>query len=266
MTIFDLDQQLLRCYFRFEAYERERLRLQRIWHPETFSWAKKGKPPMMTETKRIREEELARIGQGEPCYQEMLSCENGEKARLIELAEGHPLWYHFERIKGLGLRLCGSFVAAGGDIRRPCTVSAFWRGMGLDVLNADLTTDKGTLLIAAGGVPRRIRGSGDIERKIPALPHVTRIGEQIRQQINRGDRKLHWWYEHFKEREPLEKKPLYRHKSALRLTQKVLYACLWREWRRANDLPAPDPYAFAILKHDTGHMVRIHNFYEDGKE
>ena len=97
------------------------------------------------------------------------------------------------------------------------------------------------------------------------MPHVTKIGEQIRQQINRSSGgKLRAVYDRFRaeedERFP-DKVKLFRFKSALRKTQKVLYACLWREWRLAYGLPAPDPYAFGILKHDNGSMIRIEDLY-----
>lgn len=246
------DEQLQRLYFRLEELQRQRLWLQRVWHPETFTWAKRGAPPPMTETKRIRQAELAKLGFGEPRYQELVGEEAATKAELEREAQEHPLWPHFERIKGLGPYLCGAFVAAGGDVERAPTVSAFWKGMGLD-------------LLPDGTVPRRIRGRKDIARKIPCLPHVSRVGEQIRQQLLRSNGRLKTVYD--AQRAALtaahpERPKIRLHKSALRNTQKLFYACCWREWRLARGLDVPEPYAFAILQH-AGRPLRMTDFYDE---
>lgn len=250
-----LDEQLLRAYFRMEEAQRQRTWMERIWHPEKINWIKRGAPPPMTRTKEIRREELEHLGFGEAHYQRMRDTEDTTKAELERLASTHPLWEHFRLIRGLGLYLCGAYVAAVGDIERAPTVSAHWKGMGLDVL-------------PDGSVPRRIRGLKKVERRVPAMPHVTRVGEQIREQIKRGGAtaKLYQWYRKFRVeidgRKP-DRAKMFNMKHSLRLTQKILYACLWREHRLAWGLDAPDPYAFAILKHADGNLIRIQDFYQD---
>lgn len=261
-----LDELITRSFFRLEELQVKRLWMERIWHPEKMKWTKRGAPPPMTPVKLMRQEELARIGFGEEFYQRMATMEQEETSELKELASTHPLAVHFERIRGLSILFCGKFVAVGGDIERCPTVSSFWKGMGLDVLPQGLVTEGGKVLLPPGAVPRRIRGSVQVERKVPALPHVTRIGEQIRNQILRSGGRLKEWYDYFKEREPVDKVKMFRHKSALRLTQKLLYAGLWSEWRKAYSLPAPEPYAFAILKHADESLVTIYDFYEPGAE
>ena len=247
-----LDERLQRAYFRLEEAQRQRLWMQRVWHPELFNWAKPSGPPAMTETKRIRQEELSRLGFGEAHYDAMMMAEKQAHEYLVSLAAEHPLAPHFDRISGLGMYLCGAFIAAGGDIDRAPTVSAFWKGMGLD-------------LLPDGTVPRRMRGSRDVERRIPCLPHVSRVGEQIRQQIPRSHGRLREWYDHFREQVDAknpDRAKMFNFKGALRLTQKLLYACLWREWRLAYGLEAPEPYAFAILKHDNGGLITMADFYD----
>ncbi|MFQ5826064.1 MAG: hypothetical protein ACE5IA_01790 [Dehalococcoidia bacterium] len=250
--MYQPDEDILRVYFRLEEYQSRRMRMQRIWHPELMNWAKRGAPPPLTETKRIRREELARMGFGEEHYQRMVAGEQETKALLCSLAQKHPLWAHFERIRAFGPYVCGAFIAAGGDIARAPTVSAFWKGMGLDVL-------------PDGTVPRRIRGRRNVPRPIPALPHVTRVGEQIRQQILRGQGKLADIYYQKKEeywsRHP-DRIKNYAHLHGLRMAQKLLYACLWEQWRQAYGLPATWPYAFAILRHHQNGCVRIHDLYD----
>lgn len=262
--MIELDEQILRAYFRLEEAQRQRLWMQRIWHPEMFKW-KRGGPPPMTQTKRIRQEEFARLGFGPEHFDTMRREEDQAHRELLSLAGEHPLAPHFKQIRGLSSYLCGAFVAAGGDITRPPTVSAFWKGMGLDVLPSGLHTRRGRQVLPPGSVPRRVRGSVDVERKIPALPHVTRVGEQIRTQILRCQGRMKEWYDRFREevdgRHP-DRAKMFNMKDALRRTQKVLYACFWREWRLAYGLPAPEPYAFAILKHDGGGLITISDFYE----
>jgi hypothetical protein len=189
-------------------------------------------------------EVLASMGFDETFYERMVKGENEAGKELISLVQYHVLWPHMERIKILsGPYLGGAFIAAGGDIRRCPTASAFWYGMGLDIL-------------PDGTVPRRKRGLKDVERKVPALPFVTKVGEQIRMQINRTvDSKTRLMYEQNRamvDAKNLDRAKLFDFKDALRRTQKILYACLWEEWRKGYGLDAPWPYAFAILKHDDG--------------
>ncbi|MBI4132684.1 MAG: hypothetical protein HY473_01105 [Candidatus Sungbacteria bacterium] len=259
------DEEILRAYFRLEEAQRQRLWMQRIWRPETFDWKKRGGPPPMTATKFIRQEELEKLGFGDAHYKEMLRLEEEARAELLRLAKEHPLAPHFDRIRGLSMYLCGAFVAAGGDITRAPTVSAFWKGMGLDVLPHGLHTRGGKEVFPPGSVPRRIRGSIDVERKIPALPHVTRVGEQIRMQILRCQGRMKEFYDRFRAEVDLrhpDRAKMFNMKDALRRTQKLLYACLWQEWRVGYNLSAPQPYAFDILKHPDGGLVRISDFYE----
>ena len=259
------DENIMRAYFRLAEARRQRLWMQRLWHPELFAWAK-GEPPPVSQTKRIRLEELAKLGFGEDHYQRMLALENGAKAELEALAETHVLWPHFQRIKGMGKYLCGCFVAAGGDIERPGTVTAFWKGMGLDVLPEGLSTPDGKVVIPPGGVPRKLRNVRGIKRLVPCMPHVSLIGEQIRMQMFRADCKLRWWYDKFRaevDAAKPDRRKIFNMRDALRRTQKLLYACLWRVWREAYGLPAPMPYAFDILKHDSGRLITIADFYDE---
>lgn len=247
-----LDEEILRAFFRYEEYQRQRLWLERLLHPEKFNWAKRGSPPPITRTKQIKIEELSRIGFGEERYQRTLQGEEESEKELCDLIQEHCLWPHLERIKGFGKLTAAKFVAAAGDITRTNTVSSFWKGMGLDVL-------------PDGTVPRRVRGRKDVERRVPALPHVTRIGEQIRQQLIRTDGKLRGLYDKYREyydsKYPTRPK-MFNFKAAERISQKILYACLWKVWRESAGLPAPDPYAFAILKHDNGNIIRIEDLYD----
>ena len=260
-----LDISITKTYFRLEEAQRQRLWMERIWHPEHFDWKKHGEPPPMTETKRTREESLKDLGFGPDWYDRMAQAEAIARAELEELAQTHVLWPHLRRIKGFGPYLSGALIAASGDIERCSTVASFWKGMGLDVLPLGLFTTKGKEVLPPGAVPRRIRGSIDVVRKVPCLPHVSRVGEQVRQQFLRSGGKLYVHYQQFREQEETnhpQKAKMFRFKSALRKTQKILYACLWEEWRLARHLPAPEPYAFAILKHHDNSRIRMADLYD----
>jgi hypothetical protein len=243
------DEEILRTYFRLEEYQGQRLRFERLLHPEKFKWA--GPAPTLSTTKRIKIEEMEKMGFGEAYYRRMVEGEHESKKQLEAMAEDHPLWPYIEPVAGFARYLAGAFIAASGDIERAATASAFWKGMGLDVL-------------PDGTVPRRIRGAKKTTRRIPAFPHVTRVGEQIRQQMlrqNPGYQEL--YYRHkadYQERYP-DRAKMFAHKHGLRIAQKVLYAALWEKWRQAYGLPAPFPYVFDILKHDSGRRITIEDFY-----
>jgi len=245
-----LDEEILRAYFRLEEYQTHRIRMERMFHPEKFEWKKE--PPPISEAKRRKLEEMERIGFGEAFYQQVLQNEQQTKRELEELVEVHPLWMHIKPIPGFGKYLAGAFIAAGGDITKPDTCSKFWKGMGLDVL-------------PDGSAPRRVRGKKNVERKIPALPHVTKVGEQVRQQML----KLNYFYQSLYERHKEdyqtrypESRKMFAHKHGLRVAQKVLYSTLWERWRQAYGLPAPFPYVFDILKHSSGHRITLEDFQQ----
>jgi len=251
-----LDKQIMYVYFKLEEAERQRIRFERIFHPENLDW-KEGKPPPITETKEIRKGALVELGFNEEFYQRMVEEEKKAKEDLYDLVYDHPLWPHFDLIRGLSLRMCGSFVAAGGDITRPNTPSSFWSGMGLG-MKPD------------GTVPRRVRGVKAQQMReqglktIPCLPHVSKVGEQIRQQIVRSGgslRELYIYYRSIYNVKYPARPKMFNYRAALRATQKVFYAACWAEWRTAYNLPAPKPYAFAILEHE-GIPVNIRDFHD----
>ena len=254
-----LDEDILEQFFVLQTWRERRLRLQRIWEPETFSWAKDR--PAETWSTAIWHRALIRAGDGPEQLPVAREEESMAKKGLEEMALLHPLWPHFERIKGFGPYLCGAYVAAAGDITKAPSVSSHWKGMGLDVL-------------PNGRAPRRIRGLRKVERKVPCPPHVSLIGEQIRQQMIRAGGRLYGLYIQYKEAyaakypdrvepleddgseeapselQPHEKSPrMHRHKAALRCVQKLLYANLWKEHRLSQGLPVPSAYVFDILGH-----------------
>ena len=49
--------------------------------------------------------------------------------------------------------------------------------------------------------------------------------------------------------------PRHAHNRAFRHMIKLFLSHFWQTWREAEGLPAPEPYAFAILKHPSGHLI-----------
>lgn len=247
-TEHNLDRQIRKVYFTIEECQRQRLRMERIWHPDRFTWHKPGDVPV---TSALKREVLTDLGFGEEFLTRMELTEKEAQRNMKTLVETHCLWPHFKHIKGFSFYLAGAFIAAGGEIERTEKVSSFWKGMGLDIL-------------PDGSVPRKTRGRGNTARKVPAIPFVTRVGEQIRQQLLRSKGNAYDMYLKFKA-EYTAKYParakIFNHKAAQRAVQKRLYSCLWREWRLGNKLSAPDPYAFDILKHNS-QLIRIQDFYD----
>ena len=249
---YQLDREILTTYHQLNKYRQERLRMESLLHPDTFKRTKE--LPKYTESRDIKLVAIGTIGWDENYYLRMQEGEELAKKNLGDLIEYHPLWEHFQRFpKGFfGHYLAGCFVAAGGAIERCPRVSSFWKGMGLDVL-------------PDGSVPRRIRGKKGVERKIPALPHVTLIGEQIRAQLLRKGGYAKELYDNFKEQYN-EKRPkghekhAFNHRAALRNAQKCLYYVLWKVWREGYELEAPEPDNFEILVPD-GTLIRIEDFY-----
>lgn len=241
---------ILQTYFQMAEGRRQRLRFLRLLHPEVMKWKKRAHAPTASATARIRITALENLGLGEAHFQFMQETEIKSKGHLEELAQNHPLWEHFQRFDKFGPYLCGCFIAAGGNIFIPCKVSSFWKGMGLDVL-------------PDGTVPRRVRGARDNPRPVPCLPFVSTAGEQIRQQMLRAKGALYAEYLRQRELEDSrfpDKPKMFRFKGALRRTQKLLYACLWYEWRTAYGLPAPEPYAIDHLGHTT--LINVSRFYD----
>lgn len=249
----DLEQEITRCYFRMERAQSERMGAMRLWHPELVKWRKGEAPPVTAITVIIREA-MDGMGFGAGYYDRMVDEEQTQRARMCELAQEHPLWQHFELLERMGTPFfCGQFITAGGDVERAPTVAAFWRGMGLDIVN--------------GEAPRRVRGKKE-GRRIPCYPHVSRIGEQIRQQIVYSHGPLRQLFDEARARHIAnhpDHSKMRTYKGGARIAQKILYSCLWREWRLARRLPAPDPYAFAILRHADDHLIRIDDLYDPKK-
>lgn len=248
------DEEIAEMYYRLEEARRQRMRLVRIWQPETLRWKRgQGEPPKETWSTRIRRRALAKELAGRKALDFWKKREIELRNALSELAKDHPLYEHFERISGLGSYSCGAFVAAAGDIERANTVSQFWRGMGLAV------TDEGT-------AAKKVRG----KQGIPCPRHVTTIGEQIRMNIIRSDGKLRTLYDKHKARYAYERpewKKHHIHRAAVRVVQKILYAALWTEFRKARGLPSQIPYPFAMLQLGQGHkLLTIFDLYDDAPD
>lgn len=244
-----LDRDITKAYFTMEEARRQRIRMTWLLDPEKY------RPGLVrTETKQIRIEAMADLGFGQAHLEAMLFAEDQAKATMSSLAEIHPLMPYFSNLERISSPMwCGLFVAASGDIERPATVAGFWKGMGLDIVD--------------GKAPRNTRGLRVKEghtRRVACLPHVSTIGQQIRQQIIYCHGPLRQLYDHYKgdySSRWVDGSKMRHHKAAIRASQKILYACLYEEWRKARHLPFQEPYAFGILHHNGDSRIRMADLF-----
>lgn len=278
VALRELDSQIQKAFFRYREIQHQRQRLERIHYPEIMNWEKGNQqPPPRSDTNKVKQEVLSELGFSPAYFWELVDMEDEMLSEFKSLAEQHPLWEHFRWISGLSTTLMVvRYVARGGDVTRCPTVASYWKGLGEDVL-------------PDGSVPRRVRGRAKGERRLPAMPHVTEVGELIRKAILRSNKgRLREIYDEEKpkylerhrhqtnkatgdiEMDPQTGKPketpaLWAHKHGLRIALKILDFCAWKVWREAYGLPVPDPYAFDILKHPQEHLIAFADLYDRAK-
>nr|AJG38125.1 hypothetical protein [bacterium enrichment culture clone fosmid MGS-K1] len=270
-----LDRQIRKAFLRYREIQHQRTRLERIHYPQIMDWeVGTQEPPQVSDTNLLKQEVLSELGYSPAYFWELVEMENDMLPEFAELAAQHPLWEHFRWISGIATTLMVvRYVARGGDVTRCPRVTNYWKGLGEDVL-------------PDGSVPRRIRGRTKVKRRLPAMPHVTEVGELLRKAIltsNRGmlrdiyDREKPQYLEKHQYRtdkdsgeiqidpetgKPKETPALWAHKHGLRIALKILDFCAWKAWREAYGLPAPDPYAFDILNHPREHLISFGDLYD----
>lgn len=157
------------------------------------------------------------------------------EGHLKKMVESHPAWEWASQVKGAGLTTIGRIIGKT-DITRVNTVSEMWAhaGFGLE----------------ADGTRQRKRAGEKINYDAQLQSNCVMLGESLLFQRDS-------YYEYYlKEKEKHSSlPPRHAHNRAFRHMIKLFLSHFWQTWREAEGLPAPEPYAFAILKHPSGHLI-----------
>jgi len=162
--------------------------------------------------------------------------EEFHEGQLKKMVGGHPAWGWANQIKGAGLTTIGRIIGKT-DIVRVNTVSEMWAhcGFGLE----------------ADGTRQRKRAGEKITYDAQLQSNCVMLGESLLFQKDK-------YYEYYlREKEKHSQlPPRHAHNRGFRHMIKLFLSHFWQTWREAEGLPAPEPYAFAILKHPEGHLIK----------
>ena len=100
------------------------------------------------------------------------------------------------------------------------------------------------------GRQRKRRGM-PVNYNVQLQSNCVMLGESLMRQ--RGP-----YYEYYLDQKEVHSalKPAHCHNRSFRHMIKLFLSHFWQTWREAEGLPAPPPYAFAILKHPEGHLIK----------
>jgi Zn finger protein HypA/HybF involved in hydrogenase expression len=155
--------------------------------------------------------------------------------QLKKMVESHPAWGWASQVKGAGLTTIGRIIGKT-DIHRVNTASEMWAhcGFGLE----------------ADGTRQRKRAGAKINYDPQLQSNCVMLGESLMFQ------KDSYYSYYLREKEKHSQlPPRHAHNRAFRHMIKLFLSHLWQTWREAEGLPAPAPYAFAILRHPEGHLI-----------
>jgi len=166
--------------------------------------------------------------------------------QLKKMVESHPAWGWASQVKGAGLTTIGRIIGKT-DIRRVNTVSEMWSHCGLG--------------LEADGTRQRKRAGAKITYDAQLQSNCVMLGESLLYQRDS-------YYEFYLGQKEIHSNlpSRHAHNRAFRHMIKLFLSHLWQTWREAEGLPAPEPYAFAILKHPQGHLIKPEEMIKGGKK
>jgi len=169
----------------------------------------------------------------------LLRLRNDEKFfedQMIRMVVSHPAWQWAKDAKGAGLTTIGRIIGKT-DITQLNTASEMWAhcGFGLE----------------ADGTRQRKHKGEKITYDVQLQSNCVMLGESL--MFQKGS-----YYEYYlRQKEKFsELKPAHAHNRAFRHMIKLFLSHFWQTWREAEGLPSPPPYAFGILNHSSGHLIR----------
>lgn len=157
------------------------------------------------------------------------------EVQLRKMVENHPAWPWAKLAKGAGLTTIGRIIGKT-DINLLNTASEMFAHCG-EGLEPD-------------GTIQRKRAGTKINYDPQLQSNCVMLGESL---LKAKDS----YYEFYlRQKDGLsDLPPRHAHNRAFRHMIKLFLAHFWQTWREAEGLPAPEPYAFAILKHPRGHLI-----------
>ena len=158
------------------------------------------------------------------------------RSQMQAKIRAHPLWDWASQVLGVGEINIGRIISRT-DIRRCNTVSEMWAhcGFGLDT---------------EGKPQRKIKGR-PIDYNPQLRGNCVMLGQSL---LLRKDTYYSFYLIYKNSREGLP--AAHAHNHGFRLMIKLFLAHMWEIWRESEGLPAPEPYAFAILKHPSDHLIK----------
>lgn len=151
---------------------------------------------------------------------------------ITEVVKDHLMYEQLICVKGIGPMMAAKLLSLI-DIERCNTVSGLWRYAGLAVIN--------------GERERPVKGEKlHYNKRMKAL--LFNIGEQMLKARSPYAVIYYEWKEYYTENKP-DWTQMRRHLAAFRKMNKVFLEHLWRRWRIAEGLPAPEAWIFDIGGH-----------------
>jgi hypothetical protein len=129
-----LEEEMLVTFHKLQEVRRQRLRLQRVWEPESFNWRKRGAPPPETWSTALKKRAWEELGLGRTELERLKEQEAALKDRLSNLLEEHPLCDVLLQVEGLGSYLAASLIAVAGIPHLAENVTNFWSAMGVGLV------------------------------------------------------------------------------------------------------------------------------------
>lgn len=161
--------------------------------------------------------------------------EEFHEAQLLKMVQLHPAWIWAEGVKGAGLTTVGRLIGKT-DIERLSTVSAMWAHCGVGLY--------------PDGTRQRKRKGAQLDYDAHLQSNCVILGESL---LRAKDSYYDFYLDEKKKWPGLTDS--HRHNRAFRHMIKLFLSHFWEQWRINLGLPAPEPYAFDILKHPKGHLI-----------
>jgi hypothetical protein len=173
--------------------------------------------------------------------------EDKTEKKIVELIKEHPLWDNWgSHIRGIGPTILAKVISRC-DIQKATTLSKFLAHYGWGLRHD-------------GTIQRKVRG-----QKIDYDPQAQSMAYMLAVSVERQKGKFFEFYTRWKD-ENISKGLSDGHATsrAFRNMIHLLMSHLWEKWRKADGLPAPEPYPYSILRppHDPSTKIKPEEMFD----